>query len=249
MREERTWQNELKWWISAVALLLAVLAPFSAIDGIYRAIHETGSGVDRIGSAIGWTLILPLGTAQFLWPFFLAAALSFRLLVPTFAGLRPHVAAALVTIPAVAWGAWLQTADRLVMLELSAVALVWALLMPLPVKNILVRGPVIGGIVVGLALSTFAVQYDGLLYAIIWCSWRMYRDHFEEAAVTSICAALLPAALALHDLPAVVSTPQSVYTAIEILILLGISIGGMLLAQLGPEPGDDAPEDEAEEQP
>ena len=120
----------------------------------------------------------------------------------------------------------------------GAIGVVWAFTMPLPSKSLLTHGNVVGGIIAGLAFSSFSFAQPqlGLEAAILWCAWRLYRRHMDEVAATAIAAAFVPAILAAHDLPALHFTGQAVLLTTEVAILMGIAAAALLVSDLTAEP-------------
>ena len=203
-------------------MLLAVLMVLEAVPAAYNgltATPETLAGNDRIGYALNLVLYLPIPIFFGLAPFFLAAMLGFRLLVPTFAGAPPRAVAALVVAWPVMLGAWAVTMLPTMALWMAVVALVWSRLMPLPKQDILRRGPVAGGIVIGMALSSLAV-------------------------LGALVAAIAPGLLQTHDLLTLNYDQHTVVGSLMILALLGLAIGGLVLSSRRQEK-DDAVEEPA----
>jgi hypothetical protein len=232
MEEEQRWLIELKWWLSSLAVLMAVLMVFEAIPAIYSgftATPETLAGNDRVGYALSLFLFLPIPILVGLAPFFLAAMLGFRLLVPTFAGAPPRTVGAVVVTWPVMLGAWAVTLLLPLVLWMAAVALVWSRLMPLPKKDIMSRGPVAGGIVIGMTFSAFAVM-GALIIAIAWVSWRLYHDHFTDAIATAIVAAIAPGLLQMHDLLTVNNDQDTFIGTLMVVALVGLAVGGLYLS-------------------
>jgi hypothetical protein len=235
-RDRDWWLPELQFGVSAFASLMAVLMVFGAVDGVSLAIRIPPP--DRIGEAIAWTLVTPLARAEQFAPFFLGSFLGFRLLVPTFAGVRPRIVAVIVVTWPLAVAGFASYGDLSSALWFGAIGVVWALVMPIPRKNLLVYGPIGGGAIAGLAFGAFALPNDGLFFAIIWCAWRLHRRHMDEVAATAIAAALVPGLLALHDLPSVLHTGNAAYATIEIAILLALAAAALLFSQVKAEPSD-----------
>src|ERR1035437_4213433 len=102
MTEERSWRVEIKWWISAFAALLATLAVFALILAVIslatarRADLTAADITDPLGDAIGKAMMWPIAEVLNFPAFMFAAALAFRLLVPTFAGVPPRTMAMIV---------------------------------------------------------------------------------------------------------------------------------------------------------
>jgi hypothetical protein len=233
-RDREWWLTELKFGISAFASLMAVLMVFGAVDGVSLAIRIPAP--DRIREAIGWTLVTPLARAEQFAPFFLGSFLGFRLLVPTFAGMRPRIVAVIVVTWPLAFAGLSSYGDPSSALWFGAIGVVWALVMPLPSKDLLVYGPIGGGAIAGLAFGALALPNDGLFFAIIWCAWRLNRRHMGEVAATAIAAALVPGLLALYDLPSVLHTGNGAYSTIEIAILIAMATAALLFSQVKAEP-------------
>ena len=231
MSEERTWRNEAIWWLSCGLTLLAVLLPVAAAEGIYRAIGEPGANVDRFNVAVGWTVVLPFQIVVAFWPFFASGALSTRLLVPTFAGASPRVVASVVCTAPALLGVYATTLDGLTTVVYGGAALAWALIMPLPLKDLFAAGANRGGLIIGMALATTLNVVDGLLIAIVWCSWRLYRNHPTETAITAVIVALLPMLVVADDPRATFATPFSLYTSLETALLLCLAMAGVVLGQ------------------
>jgi hypothetical protein len=229
-RDRVWWLSELTHALSAFAALMAVLLVFAAVDGVSLAIRDSGNP-DRIAEALAWTLGTPLPRAEQLAPFFLGSFIGFRLLVPTLAGAPPRTVAVIVVTWPLAFAGFFLYGDASSLLWFGAIGVAWALVMPLPRKNLLVYGPVVGGIIAGLAFGSFAQPSLGLEVAIVWCAWRLYRRHLDEVAATAIAAAFVPAVLAAHDLPAMRFTGQAVYVTTEIAILLALATAALLFSQ------------------
>lgn len=233
MKEERSSVLEFKWWASALIALLASLVPFLVLGGFVAALRGTG-GPDRINFTIGLGLYGPVTIFVWLSPFFTGAALGVRLLVPTFAGVPPRLVAAVCTTWPVALGGYLQTTSAALTLVLAAIAVVWALVMPMPRKNVLSYGPIAGGALVGLALGAIAYQYEGLLLAIVWCAWRLYKNHAPEVVATAACTVILPGLLIVTE--GVSSASASAYQIVEIALLVGLALAGLVISQVRREP-------------
>ena len=125
-------------------------------------------------------------------------------------------------------GAWAVTLLLPLVLWMAAVALVWSRLMPLPKKDIMNRGPVAGGIVIGMTFSAFAVM-GALAIAIAWVSWRLYHDHFTDAIATAIVAAIAPGLLQMHDLLTVNQDQDTFIGTLMVVALAGLAVGGLSL--------------------
>jgi hypothetical protein len=227
MRPERNSVTELKWWISSAASLLAVLVPFLLVGGVITALNDPAS-TDRFNVVIGLGIYGPVQTAVQIWPFIVSAALGVRLLVPTFAGVHPRVVAMICTAWPIALGSYLQNLEPLVLLPFVAVAVLWALVMPLPRNSLMAYGPVRGGLILGLGLGTLAFQFDGLFLAIVWCAWRLYKNHPIEVAATAICTAVLPMLLIFDDFTNHAARP---YQVLEITLLVIVALASLVVSQ------------------
>ena len=236
MNEERTWRTEAVWWLSCGLTLLAVLLPVAAAEGIYRSLSEAGANVDRFNVAVGWTIVLPFQIVVAFWPFFASGALSTRLLVPTFAGASPRAVASVFCTAAALLGVWVTTLDGLTTIVYGGAALAWALTMPLPLKNLLRYGETIGGLIIGLALATMLNVVDGLLIAIVWCSWRLDSNHPTEAAITAVVVAVLPVLIVVDEPRAAFATASALFTALETGLLLCLAMAGVVLGQFLQKP-------------
>jgi hypothetical protein len=237
-RDREWWLAELTFALSAFAALMAVLLVFAAIDGVSLAIRDTANS-DRFAEAIAWTLVTPVQWLNVPFAqFFLASFLGFRLLVPTFAGAPPRTVAVIVVTAPLAFAGFINYGDASSALWFGAIGVVWAFTMPLPSKSLLTHGNVVGGIIAGLAFSSFSFAQPqlGLEAAILWCAWRLYRRHMDEVAATAIAAAFVPAILAAHDLPALHFTGQAVLLTTEVAILMGIAAAALLVSDLTAEP-------------
>lgn len=238
MEEEPKWMIETKWILSAVATLLAILVVFWGLIGVWGSFATALSpsqslssfgGQDRIRDVLGMAIDLPIRLIVILPLYFLGALLGFRLLVPTFAGVPPRLVGTICTTWPIALGAVYAFADPLGILLITGTGVAWGLLMPLPRKNLLDYGPLVGGAIIGLAFAPIA-YIVGLLPAIIWTAWRLYRRHAEEVIVTAFCAALLPGILALHDLSSAGHGLPAAFTVIQIVMLLAIGIAGAIMS-------------------
>ena len=239
-RDREWWLAELTFALSAFAALMAVLFVFAAVDGISLAIRDTANG-DRVAEAIAWTLVTPTQWLNVPFAqFFLASFLGFRLLVPTFAGAPPRTVAAVVVVVPLAFAGFINYGDISSALWFGAIGFVWAFAMPLPRKSLLAHGNIAGGIIAGLAFSSFSFAQPqlGLEAAILWCAWRLYRRHMDEVAATAIAAAFVPAVLAAHDLPSLHFTGQAVLLTTEVAILMGIAAAALLVSDLTAKPTD-----------
>ena len=237
-RDREWWGTELQIGLTAFACLMAVLIVFSAVDGVFLALRDT-TNPDRIGEALAWTLVTPVHRLNVPFAqFFLASFLGFRLLVPTFAGAPPRAVAVVVVTWPLAFAGLVNYGNLSNALWFGAIGVSWALILPLPKKNLLTYGPIIAGIIAGLAFGSFAQPSVGLEVAIIWCAWRLYRRHLDEVAATSIAAAFLPAAVAVHN-PAAMFTGPAVYTTTLIAILLALATAALLFSQFNAGPPDE----------
>jgi len=237
-RDREWWGTELQIGLTAFACLMAVLIVFSAVDGVFLALQHT-TNPDRIGEALAWTLVTPVHRLNVPFAqFFLASFLGFRLLVPTFAGAPPRAVAVVVVTWPLAFAGLVNYGNLSNALWFGAIGVSWALILPLPKKNLLTYGPIIAGIIAGLAFGSFAQPSVGLEVAIIWCAWRLYRRHLDEVAATSIAAAFLPAAVAVHN-PAAMFTGPAVYTTTLIAILLALATAALLFSQFNAGPPDE----------
>ena len=245
-RDREWWLAELTFALSAFASLMAVLLVFAAVDGVSLAIRDTANP-DRIAEAIAWTLGSPLPRAEQLAVFLLGSFLGFRLLVPTLAGAPPRTVAVIVVTWPLAFAGFFLYGNLSSLIWFGAIGVAWALVMPLPRKNLLVYGPIVGGAIAGLAFGAFAQPSLGLEVAILWCAWRLYGRHLDEVAATAIGAALVPAILAAHDLPALHFTGRTVYVSTEIAILLALATASLLFSQSTAEPADPTADPTADE--
>jgi hypothetical protein len=249
MGEERSWLVELKWWISGCAALIAVLAGFALIKAVLslatiNAADLAASGItDVYGDALGKSTSWPIAAIFAFYPFLFAAGLGFRLLVPTFAGVKPRTVAVVVMIWPVAFGVWLISSDLAFSAFMAAMAVVWALAMPMPKTTVLTDQPVRGGIIVGLALGALSPALT-LILPIAWCAVRFWRGKSLEVAATAMCAAIVPALFLATQLRQVTRSPRAVEIVIEVLVLAALSLAGFARWQFS---SDDDEEDEAEE--
>ena len=233
MKPERNSVRELKWWGSSIATLLAVLVPFLLLGGVITALRDSVA-TDRFNTAIGLGIYGPLEVLLLVWPFFVSAALSVRLLVPTFAGAPPRLVAVICTVLPVALGGYLQSPDLLIVPAFVAVAIAWALVMPLPRNDLLSYGPIRGGLLLGLGFGSLAFQFDGLFLAICWCAWRLYKNHPYEVVATAIATAFLPALLIFDDLA---NHSARQYQVLEIALLSVLAFASLVASVVrhGPE--------------
>jgi len=252
MREQRSWRVEIKWWLSSFVALLAVLLVFGLIKaGLSLATISAAdlvvAGVTNPGeTAIGWAGWWPIAALLVFYPYFVGAAIGFRLLVPAFAGAPPRAVAAVVTTWPLALGAALVSLDVASTLLFAAVGVAWGLTMPMPRQTVLSNNPVKGGATVGLAFGAFA-QTLGVEWAIVWCVLRLFRGKTLEVAATAICAAIIPALLLMSELPHASRTATGMYVTAEVLMLAGLSLAGFILwnRSQGDSDSDDDVDDEA----
>jgi hypothetical protein len=240
-RDREWWLAELNFALSAFAALMAVLLVFAAVEGVSKAITDTANP-DRIAEAIAWTLVTPQAWAVQFAPFFLGSFIGFRLLVPTLAGAPPRTVALLVVTWPLAFAGFFEYGNLSSGIWFGAMGVAWGLVIPLPSKNLLAYGPVLAGILAGLAFSSFSFAQPklGLEAAIVWCAWRLYRRHFDEVAATAIAAVFVPAVLAAHDLPAGRFTGEAVLLTTEVAILLALATAALVFSDLRAEPTDTA---------
>jgi hypothetical protein len=249
MREERSWRVEIKWWISAFAALLATLAIFALLKAVLSLAttsqaYLTAAGVtDPLGDAIGKATTWPIAEIFAFYPFMFAAALGFRLLVPTFAGVPPRTMAVIVMSWPIGLGSLLVSGDVPFSLFLVAVAVVWALVIPMPRRTVLTDNPVWGGAIVGLALGTFSPML-GLEWAIAWSALRLYRRKTIEVAATALCAGIVPSLFLASQLRAGAHSSSTLYITAEVLVLALLSLAGFIRWEFFS--GDD--EDETDDQ-
>jgi hypothetical protein len=231
MRPERNSVTELKWWISSAAALLAVLVPFLLVGGLIAALRDPAN-TDRFNVTIGMGIYGPMQTVLQIWPFIVSAALGVRLLVPTFAGVNPRLVACICAGWPIALGAYLQSLDPTVLPAFIAVAVLWALVMPMPRNDLMSYGPVRGGLILGLGLGSLAFQLDGLFLAIVWCAWRLYKNHPLEVAATALATSALPILLIFDDFANHAARP---YQILEMTLLVVLAFAGLIVWQLRPE--------------
>ena len=112
---------------------------------------------------------------------------------PRFARAAAVAAAFGLAIAPLAFAGFINYGDASSALWFGAIGGVWAFTMPLPSKSLLTHGNVVGGIIAGLAFSSFSFAQPqlGLEAAILWCAWRLYRRHMDEVAATAIAAAFV----------------------------------------------------------
>jgi hypothetical protein len=245
MDEERTWRVESLWWLSCFLTLMAVLVPVSAGEGIYRAFSSQDPNVDLLNVALGWTILQPVQIVLAFWPFFASGALSARLLVGTFAGVRPRVVTSVFCTGAVAMGVWVTTQDAPTTVVYAGAALVWALVMPLPLKDLLADGSLKGGLIIGLGCAGLLNVWDFALVAIVWCCWRLYRDNYVDVPITAGLVAAEPLLMVVDDPSGALSTTGGLYTTLETALLLILAMAAIALGQLFPDPDEGAEETDA----
>lgn len=243
MDTDRKWGRELKWWLSSFAALLATLLIFSLVKAVLSlaTINLTDVAVagvtDPYGGVIGDAVVWSISTLVVLWAFLFAGALSFRLLVPTFAGVRPRTVAMVVTTLPVALGAQLVGQDLSNTIFFAGFAVLWALMMPMPKRTVLSDDPVIGGAIVGLALGAFA----GVVlteFAIAWCVIRLLRGKTIEVTTTAMGAALMPALFLGTQLPHASLAGNAIYVMVEVMVLGVLALIGFVRSMMLAE--DDA---------
>jgi hypothetical protein len=233
MTEERSWRVEIKWWISAFAALLATLAIFALILAVFSLATTSQADLakagitDPLGDAIGKAMMWPIAEVFAFPAFMLAAALAFRLLVPTFAGVPPRTMAMIVMSWPIGLGSLVVSSDVPFSLFLVAIAIVWALVIPMPKRTVLTDNPVKGGIIVGLTLGALSPILT-LILAIVWCALRLYRRKSLEVAATAMCAAIVPALFLASQLRQGTRGANAVEITIEVLILAALSLAGFI---------------------
>jgi hypothetical protein len=249
MDTDRKWGQELKWWLSSFAALLAALMIFSLIKAVFSLAAVSVSDLalagitDPYGGAIGDAVVWSYSAILVYWAFLLAAALSFRLLVPTFAGVEPRKVAVVVTTLPIALGAQLVGQDLPNTIFFAGVGVLWALAMPMPKKTLLSDDPLLGGAIIGLAFGALA----GLVlmeFAIAWCAIRLLRGKTIEVTAAAICAAMMPALFIATQLPHASLSANAIYVMVEVLILGVLALVGFVRAMFVV---DDDPEDEGTE--
>ena len=245
MKEEASWLTELKWWLSALTTLMPLLLVFGAIATLgILATTEVGGANDRYGIVIDSALYFPIYVPVVLFPFVGSALLGVRLLVPTFAGMPPRpVAIVMATWPLVL-GAALVWTDPLGVLFFGALGVVWALMMPLPRKSLLAGDSIRDAAIVGLAFTALTgLREQGILMAIMWCAWRLYRNKSLEVAVTAACAAVMPVLLIVSELRTPSQGGVTSGFVVEVLILAGLVVAGLVFWRF-PRPEREIEEDE-----
>jgi ABC-type transport system involved in multi-copper enzyme maturation permease subunit len=228
IKPQDSWLIEIKWWLSAIMTLMPVLLVAGVISslGVLALVNVEGVS-DRysivIGGALRWAAVVPLYLAAFM----VSALLGCRLLVPTFAGAPPRGVAVVMATWPLALGAGLVWSQIAGVFLFAAIGVAWALMMPLPRKSLLATDSLRDAAIVGLAFSTLVV-WQGPLWAIMWCAWRLYRNKPLEVAVTAACAAIMPILLILSEL----RNSQGSVTGgfvVEVLILLALVVAGLAL--------------------
>ena len=256
MNTERRWRVEVKWWLSAFAALLAVLLVFALVKVVLslatiKAADLAAPGTT--GDALGFAAVWPIQAILAFYPFMIAAALGFRLLVPTFAGAPPRAVAVVVTTWPVALGAQLVGQDLVSTFFYTAIGIAWGLAMPLPKTTALSGDPINGGAIVGLAFGALAFGPPNtpaavpLEFAILWCAIRLLRGKSIEVAATAMCAAIMPALFLATQLPHASLNGQAVYRIAEVIILGVLALIGFIRSMLWLEDAD--PEEDAQEEP
>lgn len=250
MNRRSTWKLELKWWLSAFAALVAVLSVFALIKVVLsvttiKAADLDVAGVtnpygDALGKASWWVVAVLVD----LWAFLFAAALSFRLLVPTFVGAPPRIVAGIVMTWPVVLGVFLIGADVASMALFAAVGIAWAMVTPMDRKTVLTDEPVKGGVLIGLSFGVFA-ELVGAEWAILWCAIRLYRGKSIEVTATAMCAAMMPALFLVSQTPRASLKGSALYLSIELMVLAVLALAGFIrYSRTGDE--DDEAEDASE---
>jgi len=244
MKTERSWRVETKWWLSSLASLLAVLSVFALIKAALSLATVNAADIalagitDPYGDALGKATLWPVAAVFAFYPFMIAAALGFRLLVPTFAGAPPRAVAVVVVAWPIGLGAALVSVDLAFTGFIILVAIAWALVMPMPRKTVLTDNPIWGGAIVGVALGTFS-PILGLEWAILWCFFRLLRGKTLEVAATAICAAVMPALFIASQLIRGTKSTNAMYITAEVLLLAALSFAGFLRWQFSPVTDED----------
>jgi hypothetical protein len=143
---------------------------------------------------------------------------------------------------AVALGVWVTTQDAPSTIVYAGAALVWALVMPLPLKDLLADGPVKGGLIIGLGCAALLNVWDFALIAIVWCCWRLYRDNYVDVPITAGLVAAEPLLMVVDDPSGALSTTGGLYTTLETALLLILAMAAIALGQFFEEPGKGAEE-------
>jgi hypothetical protein len=237
MKEERSWLSEIQWWLSSVAALLAILLLVRLVAaGGSIAPASTPSG--NIGDRFGLEFLWPIAAIVVLSPFVLTSALGFRLLVPTFRSVPPRKVGVLVATWPIVLGVVLLTLDPISLLIFATVGIAWGLAMPLPKQTLLTGRPILGGVIAGLAFATLA-PWDGLLVAFAWCLWRL-RSNPAQAAATAAAAAVLPAIFLALELPGAPDASPVPSATLEVIMLAGVAVAGVVMWRRPPLPDADA---------
>jgi hypothetical protein len=240
MKEERSWLSEIQWWLSSVAALLAILliVKLVAAGGSIAPASTPGASLgDRFGLEFLW----PIGAIVVLSPFVLTSALGFRLLVPTFRDMPPRRVGVLVATWPLVLGVALLTMDPISLLTFAIAGIAWGLAMPLPRQTLLTGRPILGGVIAGLAFATVA-PWDGLLVAFAWCLWRLRSDP-AQAAATAAAAAVLPAIFLALELPGASDASPVLSATLEVIMLAGVTVAGIVMWRRKPLPDADAGSD------
>jgi hypothetical protein len=240
MSLDRDWRAELLWGLSCFLSLMATLVPVAAAQGVYGARY---AGLGMFEQAVGWTIVAPIQILFAFWPFYASGALSTRLLVPLFAGAHPRAVTSVFCTGAVVLGVWITTMDPLSVLAYGGAALVWALIMPLPLKDLLSYGPAAGGLIIGLGTAAVLNIFDGMFVTIIWSCWRLYRDRYTEVWVVAPLVAALPLMEVLIDPRSAFTSSYHLYVTMEIALLLVLAMAAIVLGEFihGPDEADDQP--------
>jgi hypothetical protein len=237
MKEERSWLSEIQWWLSSVAALLAILLLVRLVAaGGSVAPASTSSG--NVGDRFGLEFLWPIAAIVVLSPFVLTSALGFRLLVPTFRSVPPRRVGVFVTTWPIVLGVVLLTLDPISLLIFTTVGIAWGLAMPLPKQTLLTGRPILGGVIAGLAFATLA-PWDGLLIAFAWCAWRL-RSNPAQAAVIAAAAAVLPAIFLALELPGASDASPVLSATLEVIMLAGVAVAGVVMWRRTPLPDADA---------
>jgi hypothetical protein len=244
MQDQPGWLTEIKWILSAVFAMLAILVLFWGLTATWGSITApreaqgpAASGADYIGNVLTWAIVGPMWLITILPLYCLGSLLGFRLMVPTFAGLPARLVGVVSTTWPIGLGALYVFADPLGKLLITAIGVAWGLLIPLPRKTLLEYGPVIGGFFIGVGFIALSWWVPGnLTCAVIWTAWRLYKRQAEEVLVTAICAASLPGIVALRDLSSVGHGMAVAFATLQVMLLLAIAIAAAIMATLRPEP-------------
>jgi hypothetical protein len=252
MKTERSWLVEIKWWLSSLASLLAVLSVFGLIKAALSLATVNAADIalagitDPYGDALGKATLWPVAAVFAFYPFMIAAALGFRLLVPTFAGAAPRRVAVVVMVWPVGLGAALVSQDLVFTGFITLVAIAWALVMPMPKKTVLTDNPIWGGAIIGVALGTFS-PILGLEWAILWCVLRLLRGKTLEVAATAVCAAIMPALFMASQLIQGTRSTNAIYITAEVLMLAVLAFAGFVRWQFSAADDEDEDGEDSEE--